>query len=42
MLVVSETRVANIRELIKKEKFLRLNIKSWVISMMCGLISNPH
>lgn len=42
MIRINSIEVSNIRELTKKEKFLRLNIKSWVISVMSSLILQPH
>lgn len=42
MLRINSTQADNIRELTKKEKLLRLNFKSWVISVMTGLITQPH
>ncbi|MDE7235330.1 hypothetical protein LS66_009570 [Helicobacter sp. MIT 03-1614] len=42
MLRINSIETENIRELTKKEKLLRLNFKSWVISVMSGLITQPH
>lgn len=40
MLIVADCRTNNIRELTKKEKILRLNMKSWIISAMTAIIAN--
>ncbi|TLD95420.1 hypothetical protein LS71_008425 [Helicobacter jaachi] len=40
MLNVYQVTTENIRELTKKEKFLRLNIKSWAISAIGSLALN--
>lgn len=40
MLIVADCRTNNIRELTKKEKILRLNMKSWIISSMTAIIAN--
>ncbi len=42
MLRINSIQTDNIRELTKKEKILRLNLKSWVISVMTSLIAQPH
>lgn len=42
MLKINFIATENIRELTKREKFLRLNLKSWVISVMTALITQPH
>lgn len=40
MLSVYQVNTENIRELTKKEKFLRLNHTSWFISILGGLSTN--
>lgn len=42
MIKINSVATENIRELTKKEKVLRLNLKSWVIAVMSGLITQPH
>lgn len=42
MIRINSIQTENIRELTKKEKILRLNLKSWVISVMSSLILQPH
>ncbi|PAF42185.1 virB3 type IV secretion protein [Helicobacter sp. 11S03491-1] len=38
MIDVAQAKVENIRELTKKEKFLGLNLNSWIF---CGILSVP-
>lgn len=42
MIIISISQTDNIRELTKKEKFLRLNIKSWAISVIGSLATNGY
>lgn len=42
MIIISISQTDNIRELTKKEKFLRLNIKSWAIALISALATNGY